>query len=446
VRESVNGGDFVFEVKKKLGLAIQVISAREEAHLIYLAVRHAIDLTASANDNGPSLIIDIGGGSCEIIVGTNVKTSFLESYKLGAARLTQQFVESDPISRRDLETLEKHIRKTLKPTIETVRKENFHRVIGTSGTMENLARMCIHQHGEEAVRERLTTLMTRDDFEEVRKRLIRLPVEERRRLPGLDPGRAEQITAGAVLVGYLFDKLEMKQIEVCDRALREGMIIDYMQTHWPKIKLSVQIRDPRRRSVFELGRRCNFNEKHATQVAKLALDLFDQLKPLHKLGEEARELLEYAALLHDIGWHIGHSSHHKHSLYLIKNGDLEGFSIRELDIIANAARYHRKSMPKKSHPDYVALDENARALVWKLASFVRVADALDRGHFSNVLSLRTILRGSSVSILLQTTTDAALELWAAKLKGDMFSVTFKRELHLSAETAKRRRRSPAKSH
>jgi exopolyphosphatase/guanosine-5'-triphosphate,3'-diphosphate pyrophosphatase len=217
------------------------------------------------------------------------------------------------------------------------------------------------------------------------------------------------------------------------------MIIDYMQTHWPKIKLSVQIRDPRRRSVFELGRRCNFNEKHATQVARLALDLFDQLKPLHKLGAEERELLEFAALLHDIGWHIGHSGHHKHSLYLIKNGDLEGFSIRELDIIANTARYHRKSMPKKSHPDYVMLDDEAKERVWQLSSFVRIADALDRGHYNNVLNLRTILRKDSVSILLQTTTDPELELWAARLKGDMFTATFHRELHLSAQIKKRRR-------
>ncbi len=439
VRESNNGGDFVLAAKKKLGLQIQVISALEEAHLIYLAVRQAIDLSAAANGNGPSLIVDIGGGSCELIVGTNTKATMLESFKLGAARLTETFIKSDPISKRDLESLEKHIRKTFKPSIEKIREQNIHRVIGTSGTMENLARMCIHQYGEEAVRERLTTIMTRRDFEEVQKRVIRLPLHERRKLPGLDPGRAEQITAGATVVGTLFDKLDIKQIEVCDRALREGMIIDYMQTHWPKIRLAVQIRDPRRRSVFELGRRCNFNEKHASQVARLALDLFDQLKPLHKLGPEERELLEYAALLHDIGWHIGHSGHHKHSLYLIKNGDLEGFAIRELDIIANVARYHRKSMPKKSHPDYTMLDEDAQDLVWQLSSFMRIADALDRGHYCNVLDLRTILRKDSISILLQTTTDPELELWAARLKGDMFTATFNRELHLSAQIKQRRR-------
>jgi exopolyphosphatase/guanosine-5'-triphosphate,3'-diphosphate pyrophosphatase len=447
VRESVNGGDFVLMVKKQLGLAIQVISAQEEAHLIYLAVRQAIDLSApdrprkAAGGGGGeatgrgSLIIDIGGGSCELIVGTNAKPLLLESFKLGASRLTQQFVHSDPINRHDRDDLEKHLRKTLKPTVESIAALGIHRVIGTSGTMENLAAMCVLQHGEEAVRHRLLTQMTREDFAEVFRRLKRLPVEDRRRLPGLDPGRADQIIAGAILVDYLFDKLDIEQIDVCDRALREGMIIDYMQTHWPKVKLSVQIRDPRRRSVFELGLRCNWDEKHALQVARLALVLFDELAPLHEMDAKERELLEYAALLHDIGWHIGHSGHHKHSHYLIKNGDLEGFSPIELDVVANAARYHRKSMPKKSHPDYVALDPDSRELVWKLASLLRIADALDRGHYGNVTEVHTISRRDSVSFHITTTADPQIELWAARLKSDMFAHTFDRQVKFSAHAA-----------
>jgi exopolyphosphatase/guanosine-5'-triphosphate,3'-diphosphate pyrophosphatase len=439
VRESLNGGDFVLAAKKELGLLIQVISAHEEAHLIYLAVRQAIDLSSHASGTGPSLIVDIGGGSCELIVGTNTRPLFLESFKLGASRLTQQFVHSDPITERELEGLEKHIRKTLKPAIDQIKSHQIQRVIGTSGTLENLAAMCVLQHGEEVVRHRLLTQMTREDFDTVCKRLIRSSTEERRHLPGLDPGRAEQIVSGALVASHLFERLEMPQIDVCDRALREGMIIDYMQTHWPKVKLSVQIRDPRRRSVFELGRRCNFDEKHALQVARLSLALFDGLAKLHRLGPAERELLEYAALLHDIGWHIGRSSHHKHSLYLIKNGELEGFSPNELDILANVARYHRKSAPKKSHPDYVALDAHSRELVWKLAAILRIADGLDRGHYSNVQSLRTITRRKTVSVRVVTEADPELELWAAALKGDIFERLFRRRIRVTALLKRRRR-------
>ncbi len=435
VRESSNGGDFVVMAREQLGLHIQVISAHEEAHLIYLAVRQAIDLAASTN-GGPSLIVDIGGGSCELIVGTNERPLLLESFKLGASRLAQQFLHSDPISRKNLGKLEEHIRKTLKPTIEQIKLHRITRVIGTSGTMENLASMCVLQHGEEVIRQRLLTQMTRHDFDNVYKRLLRTSISQRKHLPGLDPGRADQIPAGAAVVEYLFNKLDIEQIEVCDRALREGMIIDYMQTHWPKVKLSVQIRDPRRRSVFELGRRCNFDEKHGLQVTRLALSLFDQLKPLHDQGPRERELLEFASILHDIGWHIGHSGHHKHSLYLIKNGDLEGFSPRELDVIANIARYHRKSLPKKSHDDYTLLDAGDRDLVWKLASLLRIADGLDRGHYGNVAALKTITRRDGVSIRIFTQSDPELELWAGSHKTDMFELTFDRPVTLSARPAR----------
>jgi exopolyphosphatase/guanosine-5'-triphosphate,3'-diphosphate pyrophosphatase len=428
VRESVNGGDFVLTAKSRLKLPIQVISANEEAHLIYLAVRNAVDLSSHPDGQGPSLIVDIGGGSAEFIVGTNAKPLLLESFKLGASRLTQQFIHSDPPSRKELDALEKHIRKTLKPTLQQIRQLKPLRIIGTSGTMENIAAMCALQHGEEVHRHRLLTHMPARDFEEVYKRLIRLPLDDRRRIPGLDPGRADQIAAGATVVRHLFEKLEMPHIDVCDRAMREGMIIDYMQTHWPKVKLSVQIRDPRRRSVFELGRRCNFDEKHALHVAKLALELFDSLTSLHHLSEHEREILEYAAILHDIGWHIGHSGHHKHSAYLIKNGDLENFSQNELDLIANIARYHRKSPPKKSHPDYVALDSTNRRIIWLLAGILRIADGLDRGHYGNVSHVRTIVRRQSVSIRLFAGSDPALELWAARHKVDMFEQAFARQV------------------
>jgi exopolyphosphatase/guanosine-5'-triphosphate,3'-diphosphate pyrophosphatase len=439
VRESENGGDFVESAKSGLNLSVQVISAQVEAHLIYLAVRQAIDLSAHPEGQGPSLIVDIGGGSAELIVGTNERTLLLESFQLGSSRLHQLFIHSDPISKKDLGALEKHIRKTLKPTIEQIRELKPLRVIGTSGTMENLAAACGMQHGEDIQRHRLLTHMPRGDFEEVYKKLLRLPLSDRKRIPGLDPGRADQIPAGATVVNYLFEKLDCSHIDVCDRALREGMIIDYMQTHWPKVKLSVQIRDPRRRSVFELARRCNFDEKHALHVTKLALQLFDGLVAVHRLEAQDRELLEFAAILHDIGWHIGHSGHHKHSAYLIKNGDLENFSLNETDVIANIARYHRKSPPKKSHPDYMALEPADRERVKKLAALLRIADGLDRGHYANVDHLRTITRKDTVSLRIFSIADPALELWAARHKTDLFELTYNRQVKFTDRLLKKRR-------
>ena len=434
VRESVNGGDFVEAAKARLGMDVHVINSQEEARLIYLAVRQGL-----AIEDHPVLIVDIGGGSAEFIVATAQRPLLLESRKTGASRLSQEFVHSDPISKSDLRTLRKHLNKILSPICSRALALKAGRIIGTSGTMENLAAMCIAQHGAEVSRRRVLTFMTQDDFASVYRRLLRSTLKERRRLPGLDPDRAPQIVAGAALVDYLFQSLKVPLIEVSDRAMREGMIIDYMQTHWPKVRLSVEVRNPRRRSIIELGRRCNYDEKHARQVATLAVELFDQLQPLHRLGAAWREILEHAAMMHDIGWHIGHTGHHKHSYYLVKNGDLEGFSLLELDLIANIARYHRRAMPKRSHADYMSLDTSDQRIVSQLAAILRIAEALDRGHYGNIRAIKTVLRRDSVRFIVYYTDDPELELWAAQRKAEMFEQIYARKAIFTARSTRKPR-------
>ncbi len=441
VRESINGGDFVEAAKTRLGMDVHVISTQEEARLIYLAVRQGL-----AIEDQPVLIVDIGGGSAEFIVATAQRPLMLESRKTGASRLSQEFVHSDPISKSDLRALRKHLKKILSPLCTRSRALKAGRIIGTSGTMENLASMCIAQHGTEIGRRRVLTFMTRDDFSSVYRRLLRSTLKDRLRLPGLDPNRAPQIVAGAALVDYLFESMEVPFIEVSDRAMREGMIIDYMQTHWPKVRLSVEVRNPRRRSIIELGRRCNYDEKHARQVAALAVELFDQLKPLHRLGAAWREILEHAAMMHDIGWHIGHTGHHKHSYYLIKNGDLEGFSLLELDLIANIARYHRRAMPKKSHEDYMKLDPSDQSIVNRLAAVLRMAEALDRGHYGNIKAIKTVLRRNAVNFMVYYTDDPELELWAVQRKAEMFEQVYTRKAIFTARAYRQRRSNKENMH
>jgi exopolyphosphatase/guanosine-5'-triphosphate,3'-diphosphate pyrophosphatase len=430
VRESVNGGEFVQLAKEMLGLHIQVISAEQEAYLIYVAVRQTIDLS-----NGPTLVVDIGGGSTEFILADAHKALLLESRKIGASRLTHQFVHTDPISKKEFRALREHIREQTDPLLEQTIKLGVKNIIGTSGTMQNVAQMCAGQRAGDLEQAAAAQTIDAKQFNQLFDRLVGSDLRERRDMPGLDPHRAPQIVAGASVIREIFSETGLPTIQICDRALREGMIIDYMQTHWPKVRLSVQIRDPRRRSVVELMRRCNADEKHAGQVAKLSLLLFDQLRNLHKLGDAERELLEYAALMHDIGWHIGHSGHHKHSYYLIKNGDLENFSAAELELIANVARYHRKSMPKKSHPAWMSLDKADQVRVAKLAGLLRIADGLDRGHYGNVTELKCSLRSRGVTIAIRTAADPELELWAAHQKTDLFETAFRRAVTLRAQIA-----------
>ncbi len=419
VRESTNGGDFIQLAKEQLGLDVRIISSQEEARLIYLAVRQAINF-----ELGAALVVDIGGGSAEFILANYDKPLMLESRKLGASRLTQEFLVDDPPTKPQIKSVRKHIRQILSPLLRRIAKLGPLQFVGTSGTMENIASMCAALHGQEASRDRIAGVITREDFDLIYRRISRMSLRQRQGVPGLDPARAFQIVAGCALVAYLFEQLEISKIEICDRAMREGMIIDYMQTHWPRVRLSVEIMEPRRRNIVELGRRCNFDEAHANHVATLALQIFDQLGRVHRLDRRYRELLEYAAMLHDIGWHIGHTGHHKHSWYLIKNGDLEGFSPQEIDLIAVTARYHRRSMPKKSHEPYMALRLEERVVIDKLAAILRIAEALDRGHYQGVRRVRISRQRNAVHFGIYFKSDPELELWAARQKVDMLQKVF----------------------
>jgi len=418
-RESVNGGEFVQMAKQQLGLEVRIISSQEEARLIYLAVRQAINF-----ELGSALVVDIGGGSAEFILAQYDKALMLESRKLGASRLTQAFLTADPPSKSQIKKLREHIQKILDPLLNRIRSAAPRQFVGTSGTMENIASMCAALHDPEAARGRVASVIPRDDFAVIFRRIMKLSMRERESIPGLDPARAYQIVAGCVLVDYLFEHLGVEQFEISDRAMREGMVIDYLQTHWPRVRLSVEIMDPRRRNVVELGRRCNFDEAHGVQVAKLAVEIFDQLKRWHQLDGRYRELLQYSAMLHDIGWHIGHSGHHKHSWYLIKNGDMAGFSPQEIDIMAVTARYHRRSMPKKSHEPYMALALEERRIVEKLAAILRIAEALDRGHYQCVDRVRCGIGRKTVRFNIYYRNDPELELWAARQKVDMLQKVY----------------------
>jgi exopolyphosphatase/guanosine-5'-triphosphate,3'-diphosphate pyrophosphatase len=233
------------------------------------------------------------------------------------------------------------------------------------------------------------------------------------KLPGLDPRRADLIVSGAVLLDTILQRLEADEITLCDFALREGLVLDYIQRNRKHIAQAGQYPDVRRRSIIELAERCSYWSEHANQVARLSLSIFDQTRSTHGLTDREREWLEFAALLHDIGTHISYPRHHKHSYYLIKNGDLRGFEPVEAETIALIARYHRKSTPKKSHTDFGALGPKRRRAIRILAAILRFAETLDRSHAQAVTGVELHDRGKEYLVKLRTTGDAELELWAA---------------------------------
>jgi exopolyphosphatase / guanosine-5'-triphosphate,3'-diphosphate pyrophosphatase len=405
VREAENGGDFMATVRRETGVRVRVISGTEEARLIHRAAGYGVDMS-----EGPAVVIDIGGGSVEITLGTAHRMAAARSFKAGVIRLTERFVKTDPLAPRDERRLVRYIRRETRDFVRDVARRGYARVFGTSGTILSLG--SIAASVGRAADARNLRVHARS-VHRLRKRLTALTLDERLKVPGLDPRRADLAVAGIVLLDTLLQDLDADAITLCDLALREGLVLDYIQKNSAHIRKVERIPDVRRRSVVELAERCNYHADHARQVARLALALFDQTRAIHGLGAREREWLELAALLHDIGMHIGHEDHHRHSAYLIRNGGLRGFEPAEIETMALVARYHRLAPPKKSHPEYGALRASQRKIVKNLAAILRLAEGLDRSHAQVVRNLDVHDRESHLAVQLATTGDAELELWAA---------------------------------
>jgi exopolyphosphatase/guanosine-5'-triphosphate,3'-diphosphate pyrophosphatase len=220
---------------------------------------------------------------------------------------------------------------------------------------------------------------------------------------------------------------------VCEAALREGLVADYAARNRPGIQLIDEFPELRRRSVVRLARKCHYQSAHAEHVARLALDLFRGTRPLHNLANSDGELLEFAALLHDIGYYIAASKHHKHGAYLIENAELQGFTAEEIQVLTQVVRYHRKATPKETHAPFAALSTTAKQKVRVLAALLRVADGLDRGFAQLVRSVRCRVSDRSVELSLSCVGEPDLELWGARRKGDLFAETFGKKLKFLAE-------------
>lgn len=426
IREAHNGGDFIQRVIDDIKFKPLAISGKKEAGLIGRAVRHAVALNGDT-----ALMMDVGGGSVEFILGDRDTFYYTDSKKLGVARCTAKFVDEDPITADEIKTLEEHFKKELAPVAEAFARNRTDLLIGSSGTMENLADIIAARKG---VRTSVTVNefeYSADDFMELYDDMIGMTAEERSKISGLDSKRIDIINPGLVLVKFMIDQFGIKRIKTSTEALREGMILHYIEEEMQEeLDLISDHPDPRERSVFELLRKTDWHEQHSRQVAKIGLRLFDELSSLHGLEAGERELFYFACLLHDIGYYISHRKHHKHALYLIRNSDLRGFSQREIEIMANVARYHRRSTPKKRHKYYRKQNEDVQLIIRKLSGLMRVADGLDRSHYQNVHDLHVDIDDKKITISLDTETDAALEVWGAMRKKKLFEEEYERELNI----------------
>ena len=373
-REAENGSEFLASITDATGIRPRVISGSEEARLIHLAAVYGVDIK-----RGKAVVIDIGGGSVEITCGGE-KPQLAKSFKVGVIRLTERFVKSDPLNERDERRLVKHIQGEIAAHVKAIVHAGYDRVIGTSGTILSLGTMAAHEMLGQEPDEIRNLRIPAKHLRRLREKAMTLPLSQRLRMPGLEPRRADLVVAGSVLLDTILRALGADDITLCDLALREGLILDYVHRNRTEIARVDRYPDVRRRSVVELAERCHYWPEHAQQVARVSLALFDQTRGVHGLTDRERQWLEYAALLHDIGVHISYEKHHRHSYYLIKHGDLRGFDPQEIEVMALVARYHRRATPKKGHPGYTELPPARRKVVKVLAACVRLAEGLDRSH------------------------------------------------------------------
>jgi exopolyphosphatase/guanosine-5'-triphosphate,3'-diphosphate pyrophosphatase len=410
VREARNGGDFQRLARHESGISPRVIPNEEEGRLIHLAVQAALKL-----DPRPALIVDIGGGSAQLVHVRGSELLKVVGVPLGALRLTETRLEHDPPSEGDLEALRRHVRKQLRAALETLGDPAPEVVYGSSGSIHALAGLAHWEEHGRGLPQINGHVLGLPALAELTRRLEGMSHDEREGLPGIDAARAEILVPGAIVLEQVLRLSGARSITLSDYGVREGLVIDWVKRHAQELSTLEGAGDLRMRSVLGLLARFKANDGHARHVAALSLRLFDEFERWHGLEAREREWLHFAALLHDLGAAVAYDGHAQHSAYIVRHGGLRGLTAHEIDIVASIARHHGGSRPRRRRDEaYAALPRRTRRAVRWLSAILRVAESLDRSHYQLVRDLRVRQRGDTSVIVVEAGRQAQLELWAAR--------------------------------
>ena len=422
VREAPNGRDFLQRIQDALGLEVDLVSGPEEARLIYLGV-----LSGMSFGDRPHLLLDIGGGSTELILADGRDARALTSTRVGAVRLQRDFVKDDPIPPQRRAFLQAFIQGSLEPAVDKVHRRikpgEIPVLVATSGTALAIGALAASEddrpplklHGYRVSRQRLDRVV---------EKLVAMTPEQRRDLSPINDRRAEIIVPGALILQTIMQMLGVDELALSERALREGLIVDWMLRHGLlEDRFSFQS-SIRQRTVIHQVQRFAVNQRRAERVALHALSLYDNTHGvMHNDDGQGRELLWAAAMLHSCGQHINLSAYHKHSWYLIRHGELLGYSEAEHLMVAAIARYHRRSLPKKRHESWQAITTREhRRLVSEMALLLRLAAALDRRPEPVVASLRVSAAPGELQLELipeRLNQNLSLEQWSLESCADV---------------------------
>ncbi len=417
VRESENKAEFISMVRKETGIKVNVIDGTEEARLIIKAVMKKIPL-ASLN----VVHIEVGGGSVEVSLIEDGKIQFCLTHKLGAVRLMEYLKAYAGDDEKFHEIADKYVGITHKRLQHSLGRKKIDRFIATGGNIDSIVWL-IEQTGWGKLEwEKGVVRIGCDLLHTVIKKLTGYNLQERIEKLRLRPNRADVILPAAIVYESFARCAKVDSIYAPGVGVRDGIAIEYLENDEKMHK--DEKREQLVSAVHALSEKYEFNWLHATNVASYSLDLFDALKDIHMLGERERLLIELAAYLHDIGYFVGIPHHHKHSQYLIAESNIMGLSHRDIVLIANIARYHRKSFPKEQHESFNKLTGKEKIIIIKLASILRIADALDREHLEIKMPLSINLGKNSLIIGIPDYKRLELERLAIPLKGKLFTRTF----------------------
>lgn len=425
VRDAGNREEFIDRCAQLAGQPVEIISGQEEARLIHLGVEARWPHPAER-----LLIIDIGGGSAEFIEAAKGKLVQAFSRPLGAVRLHSTFLRnSDPPRPSDLRRLEEYIEEKMALPIRRIGRAGFVRAIGTSASASAIvsaANRIPRIRRIEADRRRATRAGIRRLYRELAAKSL----DQRRKVTGIGPRRAEIIVPGAAVLCHALDAFDVPALYYSAAGVRDGIIKDLADRGAGTERTRLDRED--RSLVEQFARRFGVDLPHARKVAQFARDLFLALESIHKLPPDRGRLLETAAYLRDVGHAISDTGHHKHSQYIVANSDLPSFTDTERVIVAMLCRYHRKSMPAQRHGDYQALSPDDRRAVLFLAPLLRIADALDRSRDQRIESIECESRGAGVYLSLHASRDAGLEIWAVERAAASFNQVYNRTLSAAA--------------
>jgi exopolyphosphatase / guanosine-5'-triphosphate,3'-diphosphate pyrophosphatase len=422
IREAENGDEFIRRAGTESGIAVRVISSREEARLVHMAVSRQIDL-----GDQKALIVDIGGGSMELIVGDAHKMYSVDSQKLGFLRLHGRFVTHDPMSKHEERLMTEFLQNSLATPLLDIRRQKPGLVIATSGSATTILRIVQQRRGETNGTTLPSSTINRAEISAILEEMRQMSSVERAKKFDLDPLRSECLPAALFGLYAVLKGVGAKEAIICQVALREGLIYDMLANAKPHKFIETAPPDMRRQAVIDLAARCDYPPEHSHKVSLLAGQIFKQTASLHQLGETEGKLLQYAGILHDIGYHIGYAKHHKHGYYLVMNGDLRGFTSEERIILALLVRYHRRAAPKNSHPEFASLPKKSQRIIQCLSSLLRMADGLDQSHFSYVNEVKCRLSHKTIRFNLVTDakhSNIKLDLWTAKRHARYFEKLF----------------------